>query len=250
MARCAWPSSITFTAKLKMMAEDRPSIITKAVKNLGRKLQDENVALKEANHLIRMEAEKLSCNLMVAEIDHSRLEDAMSAELRGARKEASDLRQKLHLLAQEKIELQSRLVPYRLKVANLEASMKADAAKVENLEKRSADREVLLGKVEKERDDAVAELAKAQEENKKTTAELAQARDEGKKVAEDLAQARGETEELKKQTEELEQNSAQVLAAGFDAALEQVACQYPELDLTMVSICNEVVDGKIVTSGD
>ncbi|XP_068498348.1 uncharacterized protein [Phaseolus vulgaris] len=142
--------------------------------------------------------------------------------------------------------------------------MKADAAKVENLEKRSAHREVLHGKVEKERDDAVDELAKAREENKKIVAELAQARDEGKKVAEDLAQARGETEELKKradelkqqteelrqQTEELEQSSAQVLAAGFDAALEQVACQYPELDLSMVSICNEVVDGKIVPSED
>jgi len=246
-----------FTAKLKMMAEDLPSIITKAVKNSNKRLRDENSAFQEENRLIRIEAEKLSCNLMMAEIDHSRLEDATSAELRGARKEASDLRQKLHLLAQEKIELESKLVPYRLKVANLEASMKADAAKVENLEKSSADREVLLGKVEKERDDAMAELAKAQEENKKIAAELAQARDEGKKVVEDLARARGETEELKKrtdelkqQTEELEQSSAQVLVAGFDAALEQVACQYPELDLTMVSICNEVVDGKIVPSED
>jgi len=103
----------------------------------------------------------------------------------------------------------------------------------------------------------MAELARAQKENKKIAAELAQARDEGKKVAEDLVQARGETEELKKrtdeleqQTEELEQSFAQVLAAGFDAALEQVACQYPELDLTMVSICKEVVDGKIVPSED
>jgi len=141
--------------------------------------------------------------------------------------------------------------------------MKGDATKVENLEKRSADREVLLGKVEKERDDAVDD-AKAREENEKIAAELARARDEGKKVADDLAQARGETEELKKradelkqeteglkqQNEELELSSAQVLAAGFDAALEQVACQYPELDLSMVSICNEVVDGKIVPSED
>ncbi|XP_068474732.1 filament-like plant protein 1 [Phaseolus vulgaris] len=253
-----------FTARLKMMAEDLPSIITKAVKSSNKKLQDEISTLQEENRLIRIEAEKLSCNLMMAEIDHSRVEDAMSAELRVARKEASDLRQKLHLLAQEKIELESKLVPYRLKVANLEASIKVDAAKVENLEKRSADREVLLGKVEKERDDTVAELAKAREENKKAATELAQARDEGKKVDEDLAQARGETEELKKradelkqqteelkqQTEELEQSFAQVLAAGFDAALEQVACQYPELDLSMVSICNEVVDGKIVPSED
>ena len=103
----------------------------------------------------------------------------------------------------------------------------------------------------------MAELAKAREEATKIAAELAQARDEGKKAAEELARAREETEELKKQTdelkkqtEELEQSSAQVLAAGFDAALEQVSCQYPELDLSMVSICNEVVDGKIVPSED
>ena len=242
------------------MAKDLPKIITKVVKSSNKKLQDEISTLQEENRLIRIEAEKLSCNLMMAEIDHSRVEDAMSAELRVVRKEASDLRQKLHLLAQEKIEL----VPYRLKVANLEALMKADAAKVDNLEKRSADREVLLGKVEKERDDAVDELAKAREENEKIAAVLAQARDEGKKVADDLAQARGETEELKKradelkqqteglkqQNEELELSSAQVLATGFDAALEQVACQYPELDLSMVSICNEVVDGMIVPSED
>ncbi|XP_068497696.1 uncharacterized protein [Phaseolus vulgaris] len=239
------------------MAEDLPSIVSKAVKDSLNKLQEENSTLQESNRLIRIEAKKLSCNLMVAEIDHSRLEDAMGAELRGTRKEASDLRQKLHLQAQEKIELESKLVPYRLKVANLEAAMKADATKVENLEKRSADREVLLGKVEKERDDTMAELAKAREENTKIAAELAQARDEGKKAAEELARAHEEAEELKKQTDELkkqaqelEQSSAQVLAAGFDAFLEQVSCQYAELDLSMVSICNEVVDGKIVPSED
>jgi len=98
------PSSIEevwgpFTAKLKMMAEDLPLIISKAVKDSNKKLQDENAVLKESNRLIRMEAEKLSCNLMMAEIDHSRPEDAMDAELRGARKEAFDLSQKLHLQA-------------------------------------------------------------------------------------------------------------------------------------------------------
>ena len=172
---------------------------------------------------------------------------AMDAELRSTRKEASDLRQKLHLQLQEKIDLESKLVPYRLKVADLEAAKKAEASRVENLEKRSADREILFGKVEKERDNALAE---AREEAKKIAAELAQARDEGKKAAEELARAREEEEELKKQTHELEQSAAQVLTAGFDAALEQVACQYPELDLSMVSISNEVVDGKIVPSED
>ena len=81
-----------------MMAEDLPSIITKAVKSSNKKLQDEISTLQEENRLIRIEAEKLSCNLMMAEIDHSRVEDAMSAELKVTRKGASDLHQKLHLL--------------------------------------------------------------------------------------------------------------------------------------------------------
>ncbi|XP_068462952.1 uncharacterized protein [Phaseolus vulgaris] len=221
-----------FTAQLKTMAEDLPVLVSKAVKDSLKKLQEENSALKESNLMIRAEAEKLSCNLMMVEIEHSRLEDAMDAELRSTRKEASDLRQKL------------------LKVADLEAAKKAEASRVENLEKRSGDREILLGKVEKERDNALAELAEAREEAKKIAAELAHARDEDKKAAEELARAREETEELKKQTHELEQSAAQVLTAGFDAALEQVACQYPELDLSMVSISNEVVDGKIVPSED
>ncbi|XP_068504096.1 myosin-7-like [Phaseolus vulgaris] len=229
------------------MAEDLPVLVSRAVKGSLKKLQEENSVLKESNLMIRAEAEKLTCNLLMTELEHSRLEDAMDAELRSTRKEASDLRQKLHLQLQEKIDLESKLVPYRLKVADLEAAKKAEASRVENLEKRSTDREILLGKVEKERDNALVE---AREEAKKIAAELAHARDEGKKTAEELTRAREETEELKKQTHELEQSAAQVLTAGFDAALEQVACQYPDFDLSMVSISNEVVDGKIVPSED
>ena len=240
-----------------MMAEDLPSIISKVVESSSKKLQDDISVLQEENRLIRIEAEKLSCNLMLAEIDHSRVEDAMSTKLRVARKEATNLRHRVHLLAQEKIELESKLVPYRLKVAGLEASIKADAAKVESLEKRSVDREVLLGKVEKERDDTMAKLAEAKKENEGIAAELAQAQAENKRINEDLLQARERAEELKQQTkglkkqaEELELSSAQILVAGFDAALEQFACQYPDLDLSMVSLNNEVVDGKIVPYED
>jgi len=43
-----------FTTKMKMMAEDLPSIISKAVKDSNKKLQGENAALKESNRLIRM----------------------------------------------------------------------------------------------------------------------------------------------------------------------------------------------------
>jgi len=209
------------------------------------KLQDQ-----ESNLMIRAEAEKLTCNLLMKEIEHSRLEDALDAELRNTCKKAYDLRKKLHTQLQEKIDLESKLVPFRVKVADLEAARKAEASRVEKIEKRSEDREVLLGKVEADRDKDLAELSEAREEATKVVAELAQARGESKKATEELARAHEEKEELKNQIYELEHSAAQILTSGFEAALEQMSCKYPELDLSMLSICNEVVDGKVVPSED
>ena len=117
----------------------------------------------------------------------------------------------------------------------------------------------------------MAELAEANKEKGKLTAELGQVQAESKKVTEDLLQAQEVAEELKKQTEELkkqaeelkqqnegqkkqiedlELSSAQILAAGFEAAREQFACLFPDLDVTMVSLNNEVVDGKVVPAED
>ena len=125
--------------------------------------------------------------------------------------------------------------------------------------------------MEKARDDAIAELAEANKEKGKITAELGQVQAESKKVAEDLLQAQEINEKLKKQVEELEQqnkglkeqieglqkqiedlnmSSAQILAAGFAAAREQFACLFLDLDLSMVSLNNEVVDGKVVPVED
>ena len=131
-------------------------LVSRAVKDSLKKLQEENFELKESNLIIRAEAEKLTCNLLMNEIEHSRLEDALDAELRSTHKEASDLGHKLHTQLQEKIDLESKLVPLRVKVADLEAARKADASRVEKIEERSADREILLGKVEAERDKALA----------------------------------------------------------------------------------------------
>ena len=111
-----------------------------------------------------------------------------------------------------------------------------------------------------------AELAEANKEKGKITAELGQVQAESKKVAEDLLQAQETNEKLKKQVEELGQqnkglkeqteglqkqieelnlSSAQILAAGFEAAREQFACLF-----SMVSLNNEVVDGKVVPAED
>ncbi|XP_068483442.1 uncharacterized protein [Phaseolus vulgaris] len=236
------------SAKLKTIAEDIPAIVTRVVESSTRKLQDDLFNLKTENSTMRVEVGKLSFNLTLAEIEHSR------------------------------IELESKIVPYRVKVADLEALVKTDAAKVKKLEQRSADRETLLGKVEKARDDAITELDEVNKKNGELAAELGKAQAESKKVAEDLLQAQEINEQLKKQVEELEQqnkglkeqaeglekqieelkkqnedlnlSSAQILAAGFEAAPEQFACLFPDLDLSMVSLNNEVVDGKVVPAED
>ena len=127
-------------AKLKTIADDIPAVITRAVEGSTRKLQDDLFNLKTENSTIRVEVEKLSFNLTLAEIEHSRVEDAMSTELRLARKEATDLRHKVQQLAQEKIELESKIVPYRVKVVDLEALIKADAVKVQKLECQPSER--------------------------------------------------------------------------------------------------------------
>ena len=57
-------------------------------------------------------------------------------------------------------------------------------------------------------------------------------------------------EELQGQIEALKLNSAQILATGFEAAREQFACLFPDLDLSLVSLNNEVVDGKVVPAED
>ena len=266
------------SAKLKTIADDIPAVITRAVEGSTRKLQDDLFNLRTENSTMRVEVEKLSFNLTLAEIEHSRVEDAMSTELRLARKEATDLRHKVQQLAQGKIELESKIVPYRVRVADLEALIKADAVKVKKLEQRSAEREKLLGQVEKARDDAIADLAEANKEKGKIAAELGQVQAESKEVAEDLLQAQETNEQLKKQVEELEQqnkglkeqaeelekqieglkkqiedlnlSSAQILAVGFEAAREQFACLFPDLDLSMMSLNNEVVDGKVVPAED
>ena len=48
-----------FTAQLKTMAEDLPLLVSRAVKDSLKKLQEENSALKESNLMIRAEVEKL-----------------------------------------------------------------------------------------------------------------------------------------------------------------------------------------------
>jgi len=114
-----------------------------------------------------------------------------------------------------------------------------------------------LLKPTKKKGEIAAELGQVQVESKKVAEDLLQAQEnieKFKKQAEELEQQneglKKQTEELKKQIEELNLSSAQILAAGFEAAREQFACLFPDLDLSMVSLNNEVVDGKVVPAED
>ena len=68
------------------------------------------------------------------------------------------------------------------------------------------------------------------------------------KSSAELSQMHEENSGLKKKIKELDLSVVHVLTSDFGAALEQIACEYPDLNLSKFSVYNEVVDGKIVPS--
>ncbi|XP_068504446.1 uncharacterized protein [Phaseolus vulgaris] len=204
-----------------------PQIVGEGLRDSLDKFELDNRVHQEVASTARAEAEKAKCNMMTQGLEFSRVENTLNEELRSVRKDKNELRRKLHDKLQEVIELESKLVPLREKVAKLEEAQKADANKMSNLEKRSIERETLLGKVEQDRDKASKELSE---------------------TAAELARVREENSGFKTKIDELQLEAAQVLTSGFGAALEQFACKYPDLDLSEFSVYNEVVDGKIVPS--
>jgi len=194
----------------------------------------------------KAEAEKTKCDMMMQGLEFSRVENALKDELQSVRQDNKELRKKLLDKLQDVVELESKIVPLREKIAALEVARKTDAQKMANLEKRSIERETLLGKVEQDRD-------KASQELNETAVELARVREENsglKKKADELelevTQVREENSGFKTKIDELQLEAAQVLTSGFGTTLEQFACKYPDLDLSEFSVYNEVVDGKIV----
>lgn len=91
----------------------------------------------------------------------------------------------------------------------------------------------------------VLKLENAQlSENK---SDLSAARDE---LAIKLSAAHYQVTQLEEKVLEMKMYAAQQLNEGFSVALEQVACLYPDLDLSQVSIFKEVRDGKLVQIGE
>jgi len=237
----------SFTARLNaMVVESLPQIVGQGLKDSLSKFEIDNRIHQEEASTARAEADKVKCDMMMQGLDFSRVENALNDELRSLRKFKAELRQKLHNKLQDVVELESKLVHLRTRIAELEEAQKADEAKMAKLEKRSTERETLLGQVEADRDKKSKEL-------NDTTAELAQVHEESsglkKKIVElelEAAQVREENSGFKTKIDELELEATQVLTSGFGAALEQFACKFPDLDLSEFSVYNEVVDGKIM----
>ncbi|XP_068476957.1 coiled-coil domain-containing protein SCD2-like [Phaseolus vulgaris] len=208
-----------------MVDDCLPQIVGEGLKDSLEKFELDNRINQEVASTAKAEAEKTKCDMMMQGLEFSRVENALKDELKSVRQDNKELRKKLHDKLQDAIELESKIVPLREKIAALEEAKKTDAQKMVNLEKRSVERETLLGKVEQDRDKASQELSEA---------------------AVELARVREENSGLKKKADELELEVTQVLTSGFGAALEQFACKYPDLDLSQFSVYNEVVDGKIV----
>ena len=218
----------SFTVRLNAMVDGcLPQIVGEGLKDSLDKFELDNRVHQEVASTARAEAEKVKCDMMMQGLEFSRVENALNEELRSLRKDKKELRRKLHDKLQDAVELESKLVPLREKIATLEEALKADAKKMANLEKRSTERETLLGKVEQDRDKATKELSE---------------------TAAELAQVREENSGFKTKIDELQLEAAQVLISSFRAALEQFACKYPDLDLSDFSVYNQVVDGKIMPS--
>jgi len=155
-----------------MVDDCLPQIVGEGLKDSLEKFELDNRVHQEVASTAKAEAENIKCDMMIQGFEFSRVKNALKDELQSVRKDKNELRRKLHDKLQETIELESKLVPLREKVAKLEEAKKADAQKMSNLEKRLIERETLLGKVEQDRDKASQKLSEtaAQEEGRRARA--------------------------------------------------------------------------------
>jgi len=243
-----------------MADECLPQIIGEGLKGSLDKLELDCRIHQEVASTVRAEAEKVKCDMMMQGLEFSRVENTLNEELRSLCEDKKELRKKLHDKLQDTVEMESKIVPTRKRIVELEEARRTDADQMSKLEKRSTERETLLGKVEQDRDKAnkelsetTTELARVREESNgfkqkvdKLELEITRVRRENNELQLEISQVREENNGFKAKIDELQLEAAQVLTSGFGAALEQFACKFPDLDLSEFSVYNEVVDGKIM----
>jgi len=102
-----------------MVVENLPQVIGEALTDSLSKFEIDNRIHQEEASTARAEVDKLKCDMLMQGLEFSRVENALNDELRSLRKDKAELRQKMHAKLQEAVELKSKLVAMRAKIAEL-----------------------------------------------------------------------------------------------------------------------------------
>ena len=121
----------------------------------------------------------------------------------------------LHDKGLKVVELEAKILPLRTRTIELDDIVAGLKLKVANLEDRSTHREILLGQVQGE-------------------------------LAEKTESLAGAIESLKRTKEELTNDAVAAYGEGFQDAIAQFACAYPEVDPSLFDESKCVVDGQIM----
>ena len=98
-------------------------MVGEALKDSLSKYELDNRIQWEEASTARAQVHKLNCDMMMKGLEFSRVENALKDELRSERNSNADLRQKLNAKLAEIIELEGKLVPQKVKIAELEGCL-------------------------------------------------------------------------------------------------------------------------------
>jgi len=143
-------------------------------------------------------------------------ETALYLELASLRQSEKDAKKALQDKSLEAVELEAKILPLRTCTVELDDIVADLKENVANLADRSTQREVLLGQVEGDLAEKTESLARA-------------------------------TKSLRRTDEELTNDAAAAYGEGFQDAVAQFSCAYPEVDPSLFDESKCVVDGQIVS---
>ena len=107
-----------------MVVENLPQVVGEALKDSLSKFEIDNRIHQEEASTTRAEADKLKCDMLMQGLEFSRVENALNDELQSLRKDKAEMHQKLHAKLQDAVELESKLIPMRARIAELEEAQR------------------------------------------------------------------------------------------------------------------------------
>ena len=127
-------ASKSFNVRLHAMADEcLPQIVAEGLRGSQEKLELDCRIHQEVASTAKAEAEKVKCDMMMQGLEFSRVENTLNEELRSLRKDKKELRKKLHDKLQDAVELESKIVPMRKRIAELEEARRSDADQMSKL---------------------------------------------------------------------------------------------------------------------